>query len=157
VSSWLVNGAWSFLCCDLSMRHPAHLLYYVPHQHTSGIISNHKMQHVNTGEFQHVRYVVRFFHLLCIPVTVSQYGQFKRFNMPIIKTKLCWWKKAYLPVCLYLFVFPHHGCQATAHTSLYVTLLGGETSPLCDTNIIKWSKNSSQNTTKGILAKMGSG
>jgi len=28
---------------------------------------------------------------------------------------------------------------------------------LSDTNIIKLSKNSSQNTAKGILAKMGSG
>ena len=56
--SWLDNGACSLLRCDLSLRHPAHLLYYVPHQHTPGIISNHKMQHINTCKLQNVRNLV---------------------------------------------------------------------------------------------------
>jgi len=42
--------------------------------------------------------------------------------------------------------------QINTHWSLWC-----ETSPLCDTNIIKWSKNGSRNTTKGVLAKDGVG
>jgi hypothetical protein len=99
--TWLHNGACTFLGCDLSLRHPAHLLDYVPHQHTSGIISNHNMQHVITGTFQNICYVVSLIHLPCIPITVLQYGQFQRFSMCIIEFKLCWQKKH---ICQYIYV-----------------------------------------------------
>jgi len=105
--SWLDNGACSLLRCDLSLRHPAHLLYYVPHQHTPGIISNHKMQHINTCKLQNVRNLVWFTHLSCIPITVSQCGMFQRFSMCIIKLKLCWHKKhiyQYVSICSFIHI-----------------------------------------------------
>ena len=116
--SWMDNGACSLLRCDLNLRHPAHLLHWVPHQHTSGIISNHNMQNVNTGKFQNVRNVVSFIHLPCINYYSLAVWQVSEIFYVHNKTQNLLVEKPYLSVCLYSFVYPHHSCQSTAHTSL---------------------------------------
>jgi hypothetical protein len=76
-----------------SPDHPARskslyrLSYPAHHHHTFGIISNHKMERDNIGNFQNIPYVVRFIHLHCTPITLSQYGQIQRFSMRIMKIK----------------------------------------------------------------------
>jgi hypothetical protein len=57
-------------------------------------------------------------------LSVSQYGQFQRFSIPITKWNSAGRRiKPHLFVCLHSFAFPHHNCPVTAHTVLYVTRL----------------------------------
>ena len=54
-------------------------------------------------------------------VTVSNHGWVQRFFMLFLEITLCWQKKHVWQYVYIMFVIPHHGCQITAHPSLYIT------------------------------------
>jgi len=66
------------------------------------------------------RTFVMWSHLSTYPVYLLQSPSMANLEIFYVhnKTQTQLVEKAYLPVCLYSFVYPQHGCQATAHASL---------------------------------------
>jgi hypothetical protein len=80
------------------------------------------MKHINTGKLQNVRQVARFTHLLCITISLALLPVSEIFH-DHNKNQTLQVENAHSSVRLHSFAFHHHGCQATAHAILHVTLL----------------------------------
>jgi hypothetical protein len=113
-----------------------------------GTISNHKMKHTNNGKYWNVRHLARFIHLPCITISLALLLVSEIFHS-YNKNQTLLVENAYSSVRLQPFVFHHHGCQATSHAILYVTLLVSFLSNTLSTNLVLGQKIPQQFTVSG--------